>query len=93
MMCDRVHTGLASLSTSMIEVGEELNVVLERWTENRRGWVSDEVCSSVQQRRHANKKYRKMRIVCGVNDERTEKEYYLKERGGQEDSDFCIACS
>ena len=36
-MCDRVHTDLVSLSTSMIEVGEEMKVVLERWNENRRG--------------------------------------------------------
>ena len=36
-MCGRVHTDLVSLSTSMLEVGEELKVVLERWTENRRG--------------------------------------------------------
>ena len=43
MMCDRVHTDLVSLSTSMIEVSEELKVVLKTWTENRRGWVSDEV--------------------------------------------------
>ena len=37
MMCDRVHTDLVSLSMSIIEVGEELKVVLERWTKNRRG--------------------------------------------------------
>ena len=66
------------LHTSMIEVGEELKMVLERLTENRRGWLSDEVCSSVKQRRHANNEYRKIRRECGVNDERTEKskEYY-----------------
>ena len=46
-MCDRVHTDL--VSTSMIEVGEALKVILEMWTENRRGWVSEEVCSSVKQ--------------------------------------------
>ena len=38
MLCDRVHTDLVRLSTSMIEVGLKLKVVLERWTENRRGW-------------------------------------------------------
>ena len=81
-MCDRVHTDLVSLSMSMIEVGEELKVVLERWTENRRCWVSEEVCCSVERRIHANKEYRKMRRVYGVNDERTEKakEYYFKEK-------------
>ena len=91
-MCDRVHTDLVSLSTSMIEMGEELKVVLERWTENRRGWVSDEVWSSLKRRRQTNMEYRKMRRVCGVNDERREKtkEYYFKEK---EDSEFCIACS
>ena len=81
-MCDRVHSDLVSLSASMIEVGEELKVVLERWTENRRGWMSEEVCSSVKRREKPNKEYRKMRRVYGVNDERTEKaeEYYLKEK-------------
>ena len=63
-MCDRVHTDLGSMSASMMEV--------DKCTENRRGWVTDEVCRSVRRRRHANKEFRKMRGVCGVNDERTE---------------------
>ena len=37
MMYDMVHTWLVRLSTSMIEVGEELKVTFERWTENRGG--------------------------------------------------------
>ena len=81
-MCNRVHNDLVSLSTSMIEVGEELKLVLERWTENRRGWVSEEVCSNVKRGRQPNKEYRKMRRVYGMNDERTEKDkdYYFKEK-------------
>ena len=81
-MCDRVHTDLVSLSMSMIEVGVEIKMVLERWDENRRGWVSDEVCSSVKRRKRANKEYMKMIRVCGVNDYMTEKdkEYYFKEK-------------
>ena len=63
----------------MIEVGEKLKIVLERWIENRRGRVSDEVCSSIKRRRQENKEYRKIIRVCGVNDEKTErdKEYYF----------------
>ena len=70
-MCDRVHTDLGSMSAAMVEVGEELKVTLDKWTENRRGWVTDEVCISVRRRIHANKEYMKMRIMCGVNDKRT----------------------
>ena len=42
----------------------------------------DDVCRSVRHRRHANKKYMKMRRVCGVNDERTKsaKTDYFKEK-------------
>ena len=50
----------------MIEIGGELKVALDKWTENRRGWVTDEVCRSVRRSRHANKEYRKMRKVCSV---------------------------
>ena len=44
--------------------------------------MSDKVCSSVKQRRHANKGYSKIRRVCGVNDERREKvkKYHFKEK-------------
>ena len=66
-------TDLGSMSASMMELGEELKETLDKWTENRKGWVTDEVCRSVRRRRHDNKEYRKMRRVCGVNDERTEK--------------------
>ena len=54
-MCDRLHADLGSLSASMMEVVEELKVPLDKWTENRRGWVTEEVCRSVRRRRHANK--------------------------------------
>ena len=48
----------------------------------------------MKRRRHAIK-YRKIRRVCGVNDERTEKakEYYFKEKEEARNSEFCIACS
>ena len=39
----------------MIELGEELKVALDRWTENRRGWMSDKVRRSVRRRREERK--------------------------------------
>ena len=48
LMCDK---STYRFSASMMEVGEELKVVLDRWTENRRGWVTNEVCRSVRRRR------------------------------------------
>ena len=44
--------------------------------------MSAKVCSSVKRIRQANKEYIKMRRVCGVDHERTEreKEYYFKRK-------------
>ena len=52
--------------------------------------MTDEVCRSVRLRINANK-YRRMRRVCGVNNERTEsaKADYFKEK--EETKDYCIA--
>ena len=81
-MCDTVYTDIRNMSASMMEVGEELKVALDKWTENRRCWVTEEVCRRVRRIRHANKEYRKMRRECGVNDERTEsaKSDYFEEK-------------
>ena len=60
----------------------------KKWCENRRGWVSDRVKGCIARRRSANKNYRFMRKVCGVDDERTKraKEVYWrkKEEASQE---------
>ena len=45
----------------------------QKWCEIRRGWVSDRVKRRIAQRRSANKDYRCMRKICGVDDERTKK--------------------
>ena len=66
MMCERVHTDLVSLSTSMTEVGEELKVVLEWGTENRRCWVSDEVCISVKRRIQSNEEYMNNNVMSKI---------------------------
>ena len=60
----------------------------QKWCENRHGWVSDRVKGCIAQRRSANKNYRCMKKVCGVDDERTKraKEVYRrkKEEASQE---------
>ena len=33
LMCDRVHIDLWNMSASMVDVGEELKVTLDKWTE------------------------------------------------------------
>ena len=72
----------------MTQVGVELNEETKKWCENRRGWVSDRVKGCIAQRRSANKNYRCMGKLCGVDDERTEraKDVYLrkKEEASQE---------
>ena len=76
------------MSVAMTQVGVELNEETKKWCENRCGWVSDRVKGCIAQRRSANKNYRCMRKVCGVDDERTEraKDVYWrkKEEASQE---------
>ena len=57
----------------MTQVGVELNGETEKYCGNRRGWVSDRVKGCIAQRRSANKNYRCMRKICGVDDERTKR--------------------
>ena len=87
-MEQRDYKDLSSMSVAMTQVGVELNEETKKWCENRRGWVSDRVKGCIAQRRSANKNYRCMRKVCGVDDERTEraKDVYLrkKEEASQE---------
>ena len=78
----RVHAELVGLSVSMVDVGEELNVSLDMWTENRGALVTNKVCNNVKRRKQENKEYIKMRRVCGENDQRTERAniYYFKKK-------------
>ena len=72
-MEQRDYEDLSSMSVEMTQVGVELNEETKKWCENRRGWVSDRVKGCIAQRRSANKNYRFMRNVCGVDDERTKR--------------------
>ena len=87
-MEQRDYEDLSSMSVEMTQVGVVLNKETKKWYENRRGWVSDRVKGCIAQRRSANKNYRFMRKVCGVDDERTKraKEVYWrkKEEASQE---------
>ena len=87
-MEQRDYEDLSSMSVEMTQVGVELNEETKKWCENRRGWVSDRVKGCIAPRRSANKNYRFMRKVCGVDDERIKraKEVYWrkKEEASQE---------
>ena len=60
-------------------MGEELNEGMDKWCENRGGWVNDRVKEGIAQRRSENRKYCYMRTICGVDDVRTkrQKEIYI----------------
>ena len=79
-MEQRDYEDLSSMSVEMTQVGVELNEETKKWCENRRGWVSDRVKGCIAQRRSANKNYRFMRKVCGVDDERTKSKRSLLEK-------------
>ena len=61
----------------MSQAGEELNEELDKWCENRGGWVNDRVKLCIDQRRGANKNYRDKRKLCGVDDVRTKHMKYI----------------
>ena len=63
------------MSAAITQVGVELNEEIDKLCENRR------VKGCIAQRRSANKNYRCMRKICGVDDERTkEQRIYIGER-------------
>ena len=87
-MEQREYKDMFSMSVAIAQVGVELNEETDKWCENRSGWVSDRVKGCIAQRRSANKNYRYMRNICGVDDERTKraKDIYWrkKEEASQE---------
>ena len=76
----------------MTQVGEKLNEEMDKWCENRSGWVNDSVKECIDQRRSTNKNYCHTWNICGVYDVRTKhmKDIYIyiymrkKEEGRQE---------
>ena len=67
----RAYEDLSSMNMEMTQVGDELNEEMDRWCENRSGLVNDRLKECIDQRRRANKNYRHMRKICGVDDVRT----------------------
>ena len=73
---------LSSMNMETTQVGDELNEEMDKWWENRSGWVNDRVKECIDQRRSANKNYRHMRKICGVDDVRTKhmKDMYMRKK-------------
>ena len=69
----REYKDLSSMSVIMTQTGVELNEAMEKWCENRSGWINDRVKVCIAQRKVVNKNYRRMRKICGVDDERTKR--------------------
>ena len=60
---------MSEMNSMMTKEGCEMEKE-ENWQEDRR-WMTDDVRSSINGRKEKNREYRKMRILYGVNDERT----------------------
>ena len=71
-MEQREYKDLSTMSVAMTQVGVELNEETDKWCENRSGWVIDRVKGCIAER-SANKNYRYMRKICGVDDEGTKR--------------------
>ena len=54
------------MNMEMTQVGDKLNEEMDRWCENRSGWVNDRVKECIDQRRRADYNYCRMRKICGV---------------------------
>ena len=80
----REYEDLSSMNMEMTQVGDELNEEMDRWCENRRGWVNDRVKECIDQRRMANKNDRHMRKICDVDDVRTKHMKYMYMRKKEE---------
>ena len=84
----REYEYLSSMNIEMTQVADELNEEIDRWCENRSGWVNDRIKECINQWRMTNTNYRRMRKICGVDDVRTKhmKDMYMrkKEEAGQE---------
>ena len=78
----REYEDLSSMNIEMTQVGDELNEEMDRWCENRSGWVNNRVKECIDQRRSAIKNYRHMRKICGVDDVRTKhmKDMYMRKK-------------
>ena len=61
---------LSSMNMEMTQVGDELNEEMDKWCENRSGWVNDRVKECIDQRSE-NQNYRYTRKICGADDGRT----------------------
>ena len=70
----RDYEDFSSMNVEMLQVGEELNVKIYNWYENRRGWMNNRVKYCMAERKSENRKYRYIRKTCGVNDVRTERQ-------------------
>ena len=72
-MEEREYKDLSSMNVTMAQVGELLNEEMDKWCENRGGWVNDRVIEDIAQRRSKNRKYCYMRKICGADDVRTKR--------------------
>ena len=52
-MEQREYKDLSSMSVLMTQVGKELNEEIDKWCENRSGWINDRVNGCIAQRRSA----------------------------------------
>ena len=57
----------------MTQVGVELNEETDKWCENRIDWINDRVKGCIAQRISANKNYRCMKNICGVDNGKTKR--------------------
>ena len=61
----------------MTKVGDKFNEEMDKWCENRSGWVNNRVKECIDQRRSENKIYRHMRNICGIDYVRTKHMNYI----------------
>ena len=64
------------MNMEMTQVGDELNEKMGILCENKSSWLNDRVKECIDQRSSANKKYRHMRKICGVDDVRAKRMKY-----------------
>ena len=64
-MDEAIWEDLSGMEANMVDIGTQLDERKKIWTENRKGWFTEEIKQHIEERKAANRHQRQMIIRCG----------------------------
>ena len=64
-MDEAIWEDLSGMEANLVDIGTQLYERKEIWTENRKGWFTEEIKQHIEERKAANRHRRRMIIRCG----------------------------